>query len=732
MTNQSLHRGRNTTLAAVIGTVLASYAGSATAIDWEFDNGARLAWNTTIGVGASWRVNDPDKDLYHYSNGLMRGYNDGRGGSATDSNTLNYDSGDRFATPFTLVTDLELRKGGWGALVRAKAWYDASLEDGKVRLGDQNNSYNGQMELNNPAALGNACPRDSLGNFVCNRDQWPKAKLSDKGFEDEVKFSNVFLLDAYVYGSFGIGNSDLQLRLGNQVVNWGESLFLPNVNQINPIDVPAARRPGTQIKEFLLPVWMAYANWGWNWGSIEAFYQFKWDNTALDTCGLYWGPAEGVVGTDPAGCGSVTTFGSALAWNNVVQQSNGIYFPAVKGEDAKDSGIFGAALRFPVNAIDTEFGLYYMNLHSTLPNVSSQVNSVPSESIFCANGGCAPYGLPDGTPIYLAAQDDPTGGGGLWTPTVLALRNPAQLQANIAAVNGTPIAVSHGFWEYSEDKQIIGLSAATNLFSWSTSFELSYQIDVPAQINGNDLVQAALGLVGPAGQRAIAAREDKRAGGSGYLRGYDLFDVTQFNFNALKTFSSVPFVKADTGLFIFEAGFRWNNVPDYKKGGVRYGRGFIYGSAYSPEGAAAVEAVSGGAISASNWNPCNEFTTVPDGQGGTVEIPTPNYNRQPNGCKQDGYVTDFSWGYRMRWTMSYLNVGGSGITITPKIYWAHDPDGVSITPHFNEGRQTLGLGMDFIYNKRYKVGADYTYYSDSDYDPLFDRDYFSLNASVTF
>ena len=82
--------------------------------------------------------------------------------------------------------------------------------------------------------------------------------------------------------------------------------------------------------------------------------------------------------------------------------------------------------------------------------------------------------------------------------------------------------------------------------------------------------------------------------------------------------------------------------------------------------------------------------------------------------------------------MSYLNVGGSGITITPKVFWAHDPDGVSITPHFNEGRQTLGLGVDFIYNKRYKVGADYTYYSDSDYDPLFDRDYFSLNASVTF
>ena len=81
----------------------------------------------------------------------------------------------------------------------------------------------------------------------------------------------------------------------------------------------------------------------------------------------------------------------------------------------------------------------------------------------------------------------------------------------------------------------------------------------------------------------------------------------------MKTFSSIPFVKADTGLFIFEAGFRWNNVPDYKKDNVRYGRGFIFGVGISPWATNATGITSA----------CSPTITVPDGQGGSVEAPNP-------------------------------------------------------------------------------------------------------------
>jgi hypothetical protein len=48
--------------------------------------------------------------------------------------------------------------------------------------------------------------------------------------------------------------------------------------------------------------------------------------------------------------------------SNVFAQANGLYVPLVDGKDASDDGQFGLAIRIPVDAIDTEFGLYGMNL----------------------------------------------------------------------------------------------------------------------------------------------------------------------------------------------------------------------------------------------------------------------------------------------------------------------------------------------------------------------------------
>jgi hypothetical protein len=51
------------------------------------------------------------------------------------------------------------------------------------------------------------------------------------------------------------------VRLGKQVVSWGESTFIGGgINSINPIDVSAFRRPGAEIKEGLIPVNMFYVS----------------------------------------------------------------------------------------------------------------------------------------------------------------------------------------------------------------------------------------------------------------------------------------------------------------------------------------------------------------------------------------------------------------------------------------------------------------------------------------
>ena len=183
-------RRRSQRLAAAVGMVFAGYAGVTGAAQWRFDDGSQVIWNTSISVGASWRAQNPSNELYSRVSGQLLGLKDGLGGSTTDSATLNYELGDRFSTPLKLVTDLEVRKGKFGALVRAKAWYDQALEDEAVRYGHQNNDFNGGrggVNSRNPLLPFNPCPGVSEiigGQPYCFPGTWPTAELSDDGFED--------------------------------------------------------------------------------------------------------------------------------------------------------------------------------------------------------------------------------------------------------------------------------------------------------------------------------------------------------------------------------------------------------------------------------------------------------------------------------------------------------------------------------------------------------------------
>ena len=74
----------------------------------------------------------------------------------------------------------------------------------------------------------------------------------------------------------------------------------------------------------------------------------------------------------------------------------------------------------------------------------------------------------------------------------------AAIEGYLASVGlPTNLESGKGFWEYPEDIQIYGISAATNLLGWSTSAELSYQVDVPVMVNGNDLIGAGVLGIGP-------------------------------------------------------------------------------------------------------------------------------------------------------------------------------------------------------------------------------------------
>ena len=758
MTNVCMVQGRrNTLLAGVIGSVLAAYAGGASALEFEFDNGVRINWNTTLSVGSSWRAENPHPYLYTRADGSLIGLWSGQplypgqypkpgdglaGNQAAGDGNLNWGKNDRFSTPFKLITDVEVKKGNFGGLVRVKAWYDQALNDENVRVGNQANNFNGVRPGLGPVpgygpCTGNLKPPACIPLSPPGQNLWPSATLSDEGFEDEQKFDNVYLLDAYLYGSFAIGGTDLQVRLGNQVVNWGESVFIQGVNQINPIDVPAARRAGAELKEILLPVWLAYANWGFSFGSVEAFYQLKWNNTSVDGCGQYFTQSGTQISADPGRCRSITVLGvvngAALPGtagplipqlgSSPFLQASGTYIGADDGIEPSDSGQFGLAFRFPVDKIDTEIGLYAMNIHSRLPISSSRVGTTPADlqrSNPTAYGALAAAGLV-GTDAW----------GGYWksspTSTTLVRSLFPQIEKGLEgllASNGLNVDLKPGtgFWEYPEDIQVYGISAATNLFGWSTSAEFSYTTDAPVQVNGNDLLQAGLAGIGPYRQ---AASEASAKGIGTHLPGYGRFDKRQFQVNAVKTLSNVLW--ADNMLVVGEIGMQWNNIPDYTKGGIRYGRGFMYGYGSGPEYAPGGFPQGQPTIPFVNGDWCS-----PTLVGAPVPLANPSFNPHPLGCKNDGYITDHAWGYRLRVSADYLNVFNSGITVTPSVFWSHDVEGISMDPAFIEDRQVLGLGLKFTYNKQYTLALDWVDYADENFDPLFDRDYYSASVSVTF
>lgn len=603
-----------------VATAIAmAFTSGAHALDFEFADGWKGNWSSSLSLGSSWRSRNQDPALYGQANGALVGRTDGTGNNTIDEGNLNYNRGDAFTTQLKLLTEVELKKGTMGAFIRGKAWYDYALKDQDVELGNQPNGYNHYDFATN-----------SLGK---------KRPLSDDGFERLNKFSGAYLLDAYVYDSFKIADNPLQVRVGNQVVNWGESLFIQGVNQINPIDVPSFRKPGAQVKEVFLPVPMVQANQTLGGlGSIEAFYQWKWRNTPIEAgCGNYWGVAGGSIGVDPGKCFNAVS----IAGSSPFGLNAGAFVNTIDGKEPRDSGEFGLAFRTYAEPLDAEFGFYAMKIHSRTPVISLQFGD------FSSKGSIVPF----------AAK-----------------------------------------WEYPEDIKVYGMSVATNLAGWSVGAEVSHHRDVPAQIDGNDLLLAGLGATGlvsgssipfgPYGQGAL-----KALAGNGYLTGFTRTNKTQLQFNTIKVGNGL--LGAEQYLLVGEVGFQWNDLDT----NLRYNRPFIFGP----------------------------------GPSSSYGAPCAALNRSKEGCRNDGYVTRFAWGYRLKTELTYNNIFNSGITFSPSVFWSHDVSGWSVDSQFAENRQAIGLGAKFSYAKAYTLELNAVRYNrNANFDPLRDRDFVSATLSTSF
>jgi hypothetical protein len=425
--------------------------------------------------------------------------NGGTGQASTgDDGRLNFKKGETFSKIFKGLHDLELKYGDTGVFVRGKYWYDFELKD---------------------------------------EDREFK-QISDHNRKEGAKSSGAQILDAFVYHNYSLGDLPGTVRAGKQVVSWGESTFIGNsINSINPIDVSAFRRPGAEIKEGLIPVNMLFASQSLtNQLTVEGFYQLEWDQTVLDNCGTFFGgdvAADGCTGNYTVGSPAIAPLQpiAAARGQGFVVTREGVVVQRAGDRDARDSGQFGAALRWLGD--DTEYGLYFMNYHSRTP----MVGTITANTNLATIGGIA------------AAA--PAGFGS-------------------ALAQSTMLGRGQYYLDYPEDIRLYGASFSTTLptgTAWTG--EISYRPNAPVQLNTTDLT---LALINPiAGNAASPISSSFGADNKGYRRK----EITQIQSTMTQFFDQV--LGAERLTLVGEAAIvHVGGLEDKSK--LRYGRDSVYGA----------------------------------------------------------------------------------------------------------------------------------------------------------
>jgi hypothetical protein len=343
-----------------------------------------------------------------------------------------------------------------------------------------------------------------------------------------------------------------------------------------------------------------------------------------------------------------------------------------------DTDQYGAAVRWYVPELnDTEFGFYFIQYHSRFPTVGGKT------------------------------AEDTNGDGVISTPEAIA--------------TGTGAAY---FIEYPERIKLYGLSFNTTTAGGiSLAGEYSFKEDAPVQLNSPDLVGAAFGrspsgapgnVYNPIFQNRVPDSNSDGvidigdADAAGFLgteqSGYDSFNISQLQFTAISFIDQV--LGASRLAIVGEVGGTYvHDLPDVDE--LRYGR---YDMA--------------------------QFGLTPDyfPSDGVTALTACGEINFTGGCDKEGYTTDFSWGYRVRASLTYNDVF-AGVNLTPQLAFSHDVDGYAPGPgaNFIEGRQSVGLSVKADYLNQYSANLGYTtFYGNSRFNPLHDRDFMSFSVAYSF
>ena len=277
-------------------------------------------FNTQLSLGATMRTEDPDPANY----GIANFDSDGERGQSRsvngDNGNLNYEAGEFTSVVAASSHEFLAQWENFSFFTRFRFDYDFKNRGSSSRLGPQGES------------------RDGRSND---------------------------LLDLFVQGRFRVFNRSLRIRLGRQVVSWGESTFIQNgINVINAIDVANFRTPGARLRDALIPSPMAHISYTLTRNlSMEALYITSFDEVEIDPKGAYFSTSD------------IASLDGDKAFLGFGRRADDTRGPIPLGGPeaqlwvdrswvSKPDGDeqYGVAFRYFAQWLNnTEFGLYYLN-----------------------------------------------------------------------------------------------------------------------------------------------------------------------------------------------------------------------------------------------------------------------------------------------------------------------------------------------------------------------------------
>ncbi|WP_337878803.1 DUF1302 domain-containing protein [Rheinheimera sp.] len=709
MKKQQLAFAKHRLAAGVASALFALTAGSAQAATFNF-NDVDVVFDSTFSYGASWRAEDRNFDTISKVNHPRfnwSGYTafgnpvytaaeiwaqPGSYSSNGDAGNLNFDKGDMFSEVFRGTHELSIAKDDLGFFSRFTYFYDKALMD-------KDGAYTNPLSGNKV----DPCADKDARELACR---------------------DIRLLDAYVYGNFALndGANPLSVRIGQQVLSWGESTFIPHGINITPVDVGTLRTPGADLKEAFIPVGMAWASLGLTENlSAEVFYQYEWQNSYLPVPGSYFSTNDfageggyaqnvqlGFAGNPDIDLDFLvqemnalsTQAGSMLqvlgnpnataAQKSAVVSAMLAYSTKVTlrpqgsaGEiEPEDGGQYGIKFEyFSPELNDTEFALYYMNYHSRTPLISGIASDFTV--------GPADRGVVQSL-VYLQ-----------------------QNAGNITADNIAGMDVfSKALVQYPEDIKLYGFSFNTTVGTTSVAGELAHRKDEPLQIDDVEILYAGMPeQLANAGLRPelegisqVGRADGNKVMPGEFAQGYILTDTTQAQITMTHLFG--PMLFADNFSMLAEVGgIKIHDMPDpsvLRLNGPNTDR-------------------SGGPL----------LGTI---NGGPLVNKDGLHTALSNGAETNPFPTASAWGYRLLAKADFNNVF-AGVNMNHKLVFSHDVNGITPDPlfMFSKDKKSVGYTIGFDYLNQWSAEFSYNAFwgGVGTTNNTADRDFVSFNIKYS-